>query len=110
VVAEERLTALPDEVFLEWRRAGWLPMITAHLLSLRQWEALGRLAAEHPGSSLAAASPAPAALAAEPESTRRLSRNSLVACAETRARPEPKPRSPPRSNPLHGLNRKGNKP
>jgi hypothetical protein len=45
VVAEDRLAALPDEVFLEWRRAGWLPMITAHLLSLRQWEALGRLVA-----------------------------------------------------------------
>jgi hypothetical protein len=45
VVAEDRLAALPDVVFLEWRRAGWLPMITAHLLSLRQWEALGRLAA-----------------------------------------------------------------
>ncbi|MGA3397591.1 MAG: SapC family protein [Acetobacteraceae bacterium] len=54
VVAEDRLAALPDDVFLEWRRAGWLPMITAHLLSLRQWEALGRLAMERPVASLAA--------------------------------------------------------
>jgi hypothetical protein len=54
VVAEDRLAALPDDVFLEWRRAGWLPMITAHLLSLRQWEALGRLALERPIASLAA--------------------------------------------------------
>jgi SapC len=54
VVAEDRLAALPDDVFLEWRRAGWLPMITAHLLSLRQWEALGRLAVQRPVASLAA--------------------------------------------------------
>jgi hypothetical protein len=46
VVSEDRLNALPDAVFLEFRRAGWLPMITAHLLSLRQWETLGRLAVE----------------------------------------------------------------
>ena len=44
VVAEDRLAAMPDELFLEWRRAGWLSMITAHLLSLRQWESLGRMA------------------------------------------------------------------
>ena len=42
VVAEDRLAALADEVFLAWRRAGWLPLIYAHLISLRQWEALGR--------------------------------------------------------------------
>jgi hypothetical protein len=47
VVAEDRLAALPDEVFLEWRAAGWLPMITAHLLSLRQWESLGRMSMTH---------------------------------------------------------------
>jgi hypothetical protein len=43
VVAEAKLAELPDETFLAWRRAGWLPMITAHLLSLRRWESLGRL-------------------------------------------------------------------
>jgi hypothetical protein len=33
---------LADDVFLAWRRARWLPLIYAHLISLRQWEALGR--------------------------------------------------------------------
>ncbi len=50
VVSEEKLAELPDDVFLTWRRAGWLPLITAHLLSLRQWEALGRLAVMRPAS------------------------------------------------------------
>ena len=54
VVAEDRLAALPDDIFLEWRRSGWLPMITAHLLSLQQWKALGWLAVERPVASLAA--------------------------------------------------------
>ncbi|HTB43085.1 MAG TPA: SapC family protein [Acetobacteraceae bacterium] len=54
VVSEDKLNALPDDVFLEFRRAGWLPMITAHLLSLRQWEALGRLAVQRSPASLAA--------------------------------------------------------
>ena len=64
VVAEDRLAALPDELFLEWRRAGWLPMITAHLLSLRQWEALGRLAAARAAAAPADTSLDTAALAA----------------------------------------------
>ncbi len=54
VVAEDKLAALADDVFLEWRRAGWLPLITAHLLSLRQWESLGRIAAARPAAALAA--------------------------------------------------------
>jgi SapC len=54
VVSEEKFNALPDDVFLNWRRAGWLPLITAHLLSLRHWQALGQLASERPASSLAA--------------------------------------------------------
>jgi SapC len=54
VVSEEKLAAVPDDVFLGWRRAGWLPLITAHLLSLRNWQALGRIAAERPAAALAA--------------------------------------------------------
>lgn len=54
IVSEEKLAAVPDAVFLDWRRAGWLPLITAHLLSLRHWQALGRLAAERPAAALAA--------------------------------------------------------
>ncbi|MFD1341162.1 SapC family protein [Litorisediminicola beolgyonensis] len=44
VVDEERLAALPDAVFLEWRRRGWLPAIHAHLMSQAAWTELARLA------------------------------------------------------------------
>jgi hypothetical protein len=54
VVSEEKLAAVPDDVFLAWRRAGWLPLITAHLLSLRQWQSLGRISAERSHVALAA--------------------------------------------------------
>jgi hypothetical protein len=45
VVEEERLNALSDEAFLDLRRAGALPVIYCHLLSMRNWPALLRLSA-----------------------------------------------------------------
>ncbi|MBV8394249.1 MAG: SapC family protein [Alphaproteobacteria bacterium] len=45
VVDEARFNALPDTVFLEWRRQGWLGLVYAHLLSMGRWAKLGELAA-----------------------------------------------------------------
>ena len=33
MIDEERFNALPDEVFLEWRRRGWLPLVYWHWAS-----------------------------------------------------------------------------
>ena len=41
----ERLDAVSDEVFLDWRRRGWIPAIYAHLHSASQWGRLIDLAA-----------------------------------------------------------------
>lgn len=40
VIDEEKFTALPDAVFLEWRKRGWLPLIHYHLLSASNWALL----------------------------------------------------------------------
>jgi hypothetical protein len=45
VVKPERLDAVSDEVFLDWRRRGWIPAIYAHLHSASQWGRLIDLAA-----------------------------------------------------------------
>lgn len=37
VIDAERLAALPDATFLDWRRRGWLPAVYAHLQSLDRW-------------------------------------------------------------------------
>ncbi len=37
VVDRERFDKLPDEVFLEWRRRGWLAPVYNHLLSATNW-------------------------------------------------------------------------
>lgn len=46
-VDEAALAALPDEAFLELRKAGALPLAYAHLLSLQHLATLGQLAARH---------------------------------------------------------------
>jgi hypothetical protein len=46
VVDEAKFNALPDEVFLEWRRRGWLHLVTCHLLSMANWPNLVELAAK----------------------------------------------------------------
>lgn len=43
VVDEARFGSLPDEVFLDWRRRGWLGLVYAHLLSFGSWARLIKL-------------------------------------------------------------------
>lgn len=38
VVDEARFDALPDDVFLEWRRRRLLSLVYAHLMSMRRWQ------------------------------------------------------------------------
>lgn len=40
IVDRERFEGLGDEVFLEWRRLGWLPLIYSHLISGSNWPAI----------------------------------------------------------------------
>lgn len=40
VFDEEKFKALPDDVFLEWRRQGWLPLVYWHLISLGHFGSL----------------------------------------------------------------------
>ena len=40
VIDEKKLAEINDEVFLEWRKKGWLPAIYATLLSGAQWQRL----------------------------------------------------------------------
>ncbi len=46
IVDEQKLAAMPDETFLEWRKRGYLPFIYAHLFSGAQWQRLTRLLGE----------------------------------------------------------------
>lgn len=39
-IDEAKFNALPDDVFLDWRKRGWLAPIHAHLMSLSNWPAL----------------------------------------------------------------------
>ena len=40
IVDEEKLAAMKDKDFLEWRKKGWLPFLYAHLFSGAQWQRL----------------------------------------------------------------------
>ena len=40
MVDEEKFMALPDDVFLDWRQRGWIPLIYCHLLSMGKWQSL----------------------------------------------------------------------
>ena len=40
VVDEAKFNALPDDVFLDWRRKGWLALVYCHLLSTGSWAEL----------------------------------------------------------------------
>lgn len=42
IVDEQKLAALDDKIFLEWREKGWLPFIYAHLFSGAQWQRLSK--------------------------------------------------------------------
>lgn len=43
IIDEEKLAALDDKIFAEWRKKNWLPFIYAHLFSGAQWQRLTRL-------------------------------------------------------------------
>ena len=40
VIDEKKFMALPDDVFLDWRQRGWIPMVYCHLLSMGNWQSL----------------------------------------------------------------------
>jgi len=43
IIDEEKLSKLSDEIFLDWRKKGWIPFLYAHLFSGSQWQRLTRL-------------------------------------------------------------------
>lgn len=43
IIDEQKLSALDDKIFLEWREKGWLPFVYAHLFSGAQWQRLSAL-------------------------------------------------------------------
>lgn len=43
IIDEEKLSKLGDDVFLDWRKKGWIPFLYAHLFSGAQWQRLTRL-------------------------------------------------------------------
>jgi hypothetical protein len=40
VIDEAKFNALPDDVFLDWRRRGWLHLVYCHLMSMSNWARL----------------------------------------------------------------------
>lgn len=46
VIDREKFEALPDEVFLDWRKKNWLPVAYAHMTSLSNWPAVLQRAAD----------------------------------------------------------------
>lgn len=40
VIDREKFDALPDDVFLDWRKKNWLPVIYSHLVSLSNWPSI----------------------------------------------------------------------
>jgi hypothetical protein len=43
IIDQQKLAALPEKDFLEWRQRGWLPFLYAHLFSSMQWQRLSVL-------------------------------------------------------------------
>ncbi|MDD3288645.1 MAG: SapC family protein [Alphaproteobacteria bacterium] len=46
VIDPQKFDNLPDNIFLSWRRKGWIGLIYAHLISSHQWQSLVRLSQE----------------------------------------------------------------
>ncbi len=46
VIDEAKFNALPDAIFLDWRRRGWLHLVYCHLMSMANWGVLVDLAAK----------------------------------------------------------------
>lgn len=42
IIDEQKLAAMSDKDFMEWRKKGWLPFLYAHLFSGAQWQRLVR--------------------------------------------------------------------
>lgn len=40
VIDEAKFNALPDDVFLEWRKRNWIGLVYAHFVSLSRWQNL----------------------------------------------------------------------
>lgn len=40
VIDDKRFAKLPEEIFLEWRGKGWLPLVYSHFFSIGAWSAL----------------------------------------------------------------------
>jgi len=45
VIDEQKFNALPDDVFVEWRKRNWVGIVYAHLMSLGRWSRLLELTA-----------------------------------------------------------------
>jgi len=43
IIDEQKLAAMDDKTFLDWRKKGWIPFLYAHLFSGAQWQRLTRL-------------------------------------------------------------------
>jgi hypothetical protein len=48
IIDPQKFDALPDNVYLEWRRKGWLGLVYAQLLSSHRWQALVELMQKRP--------------------------------------------------------------
>ena len=46
VIDREKFDKLPDDVFLEWRKKNWLPVVYSHLVSLSNWPSVLQRAAD----------------------------------------------------------------
>jgi SapC len=40
VIDEAKFNALPDDIFLDWRRRGWLHLAYCHFMSMANWGGL----------------------------------------------------------------------
>ncbi|HUY68896.1 MAG TPA: SapC family protein [Alphaproteobacteria bacterium] len=47
VIDPEKFDKLPDNVFLEWRKKGWIGLVYAQLLSSHRWQSLVELMQKH---------------------------------------------------------------
>jgi hypothetical protein len=50
IIDEQKFNALPDEVFLEWRKRNWIGLVYAHFVSLGRWQSLIDILKENPDS------------------------------------------------------------
>lgn len=46
IIDQAKLDELPNKLFLDWRKRGWLPLIYLHMISLQSWNNLVDRAAE----------------------------------------------------------------